>query len=397
MSVQIESWNRTKQIKESIKYLFNRIFKYGQNLFEWVPLKNNRICCVSLTRKGYVDNMRYVAQALLEKDPNLDIIWITKFPETCNNAQNSGIRVVPYHTVKHFYFQFTARILLSDDSLYSGLIKRRKQVYINVWHGGINYKQLGSEGIYFENALMRKIFALKNPSPDYMVAGSQFFAENMRQAFGFGKTVFLESGLPRNDVLFNNSSLRGKVKKRYHIEDRKIILYAPTFREKSDSSINAMLDVPRLLEAVHKRYGGEWVMLYRSHYFKWDMAFDNKIVIDVSDYEDMQEILIDTDILISDYSSCMWDFSFLDRPIILYVPDEMYYCKKERGLTKAGKEMPYPKSKNMNELVKIVEECDFVRNIDKINKHHKDMGAFDTGNATQYVTDLIYSKIKARK
>lgn len=233
------------------------MFRYSQRLLEWLPCKNSRICFVTLTRKGYVDNMRCVAQALQERRRDLEIVWITKYPETCGSALDSGIKVVLYHTVRHFYLQFTSGIIVSDDSLYHGLIRRKGQVYLNVWHGGINYKRLGREGISFEDPLMKRIFELKNPEPDYMVAGSRFFAENMKSAFGFDKTVFLESGLPRNDVLFHNTPLRGKVKRFYGIETKNVILYAPTFREKDNSRVIDGIDFERLTKAARQRYGGE--------------------------------------------------------------------------------------------------------------------------------------------
>lgn len=392
-SEEIKRQSLAGQIRERIKYMLGCVFRSSQYLLEWVPYKDNRICCITLTRKGYVDNMKYVSQALLERNSDLEMVWITRYPETCGSASNNGVKVVRYHTLRHFYLQFTSKIIMSDDSLYHGLIRRKRQIYLNVWHGGINYKQLGREGISFQDPLMKKIFELRNPAPDYMIAGSRFFAENMKAAFGFDRTVFLESGLPRNDVLFHNTSLQGGVKKRYDIENKKVILYAPTFRVQKDSSVVDQIRFEELTKAARKRYGGEWAVLYRAHYFVQDTGIDKENVIDVSDYEDMQEILIDTDILISDYSSCMWDYSFLYRPVIVYAPDEAEYCTRERGLTEAGKRMPYPKAKSMKELLGIIEKHDFDADREKIRKHHEEMGAYDTGSAARYVTDFIISKI----
>jgi CDP-glycerol glycerophosphotransferase len=397
MSEKIKRQNHTKRIRERIRYALNCLFRYSQRLLEWMPCKSSRICFVTLTRKGYVDNMRCVAQALKERNANLDLIWITKYPGTCSSASDSGIRVIPYHTLRHFYLQFTSGLLISDDSLYHGLIRRKKQVYLNVWHGGINYKRLGREGISFEDSLMEKIFVLKNPCPDYMVAGSRFFAENMKTAFGFDRTVFLECGLPRNDVIFHNALLQGNVKRFYGIEDKKVILYAPTFREQDDSSFMDGIDFEKLIEAAQERYEGKWVVLYRAHYFVRETSIRSKNVINVSDYADMQEILIDTELLISDYSSCMWDFSFLYRPIIVYAPDERDYCEKERGLTEAGKSMPYPKARSMGDLIQIIEDHDFAADVQKVMEHHKEMGAYETGDATGYITDFVISKMNKRQ
>lgn len=338
--------------------------------------------------------MGCVAQALLERDSGLEIIWVTKYPETCSSALGHGMQVVMYHTVKHFYLQFTSKMILSDDSLYHGLIRRKKQIYLNVWHGGINYKQLGREGLTFEDPLMEKIFVLKNPSPDYMVAGSRFFADNMKAAFGFDRTVFLECGLPRNDMLMHNASLQGKVKRFYGIGQKNVILYAPTFRVKNYRHVIGGMDFDELVQAAHRRYGGKWIVLYRAHYFAQAPAVCGGNVIDVSGYGEMQELLIDADILISDYSSCMWDYSFLHRPVIVYAPDEQDYCERERGLTIAGQKMPYPKAKCMSELVRMIEEHDFSADVEKVREHHREMGACETGDATTYLEEFILSKIR---
>lgn len=397
MGERIKGWGKAERTRQKAAFFLNSVFRCSQYLLEWLPCKKKRICCVTLTRKGYTDNMMYIAQALMKRCPDLEVIWVTKYPQTCRRAEREGVRVVEYHTIRHFCLQFTSGILLSDDSLYHGLIKRRKQIYLNLWHGGINYKQLGKEGICFEDAFMQKLFRLRNPSPDYMAAGSRFFAENMRNAFGFEKTVFLESGLPRNDVLFHYGSIQGRAKRFYKIEDKRVILYAPTFRGTSGGFIAREIDFGRLIEAVHRRYGDEWVVLYRAHYFVQHTDIDKENVIDVSDYENMQELLVDTDILISDYSSCMWDFSFLHRPIIVYAPDESDYCERDRGLTVAGRNMPYPKAKNMEELASLVERHDFDADVEGMEAHHREMGAYDTGNAIKYITDFILSKINEKQ
>lgn len=394
--VRIESGDHKRRPIGLVKYILNRLFRCSQHLLEWVPYRKDSICCVTLTRKGYVDNMKYVTQALMQKDPGLKIVWVTRYPGTCGNALKNGLRVVSYHTMRHFYLQFTSRIILSDDQLYHGLIIRREQVYINVWHGGINYKRLGREGIHFEDALMRKIFWSRNPSPDYMVAGCRFFEENMRSAFGFDKTVFLACGLPRNDMLFDKAVQSGRAKAFYGIRDKKVILYAPTFRERAGSQPEDLIDAARLGEAAHRRFGGEWAVLYRAHYFVSTGAGRKEYhgMIDVTGYEDMQEILLDTDILISDHSSCIWDYSFLGRPIVLFTPDEEDYRKKERGYTRAGRELPFPRARDMDGLVDIIEAYDLAADKAKADSHHRRMGSYEKGDATEYVASFILEKLR---
>ena len=89
-SEKIKSQSRKRQIRERIRYVLNCMFRYSQHLLEWLPCKNNRICFITLTRKGYVDNMGCIAQALTERNCGVEIVWITKYPETCNGQRDQG-------------------------------------------------------------------------------------------------------------------------------------------------------------------------------------------------------------------------------------------------------------------------------------------------------------------
>lgn len=142
--------------------------------------------------------------------------------------------------------------------------------------------------------------------------------------------------MPRNDELVNNhdNKTAAYIRKYYNIPaDNKIILYAPTYRKgKRNEATDYNLDVRGIVEAAKERFGGEWTILYRMHYFiKKRLPADTKgqHIIDVTDYGDMQDLLLAADILITDYSSSVWDYSLLKRPCFLYTTDLDEYLETQ--------------------------------------------------------------------
>lgn len=131
-------------------------------------------------------------------------------------------------------------------------------------------------------------------------------------------------------------------------------------------------------------------MLYRAHYFvDSTYQFQRSDVMNVSGYNDMQELLLISDYMISDYSSCMWDFLLKRRPCIVYAPDCDQYCQNDRGLTAAGKAMPFPVTTNMDELIETITKYDEDTEYRKNEQHLQEMGSYDKGTARNELGSLV--------
>jgi CDP-glycerol glycerophosphotransferase len=113
-------------------------------------------------------------------------------------------------------------------------------------------------------------------------------------------------------------------------------------------------------------------------------------VIDVSDYPDMQDLLCAVDVLITDYSSSIWDFSFTHKPCFLYAPDLEEY-KSNRDFYTPIEEWPFPLAKTNQELIENIKNFDSKEYIGKVNKHHKELGSYETGHATEHFCKLLFS------
>ena len=395
-----EKYSKKRYRAEKLKLQITIILRSIEKKLDWLPICKNYVCYVTATHHYYSDNMYYVIQALKKHDiGDMNLFWVTKYPKYAENAVVDNVKVIKYKSIKHFIIQFFSKIIISDDYLYHGLIIRKKQIYINVWHGGINYKGVGEKGIYFSDDIQRKRYKLANPEPDYMVAGCEAFIKYIQKAFGYWNTTFIRCGLPRNDIFFSDyNQTNKKVKKKMGCDGKKILCYMPTFRKDKMSIISNLFNYKDVLQALNENTGQEWMFVFRSHYYDHGVYSDYfKNVIDATEYENVSELLCATDILISDYSSCMWDFGLTQKLCISYVPDSKQFVENDRGLTEQGFDMPFPKASNTKELIDVILNLDIDGYKEKIIEHKMKVESYETGNASELVSRLILSKLRMEK
>ena len=229
---------------------------------------------------------------------------------------------------------------------------------------------------------------MKNRQPDYWLSGSQRFTDDTSFGFKHDKDVFEPTGMARNDIFFSsNTRLVKAVKKSLNIpENVKVAMYAPTFR-RGGKDAGTAFDMTGFKKVLSDRFGGEWIVLYRGHYFiKDNPQLD---ALDVSQYEDVQELLCITDVLVSDYSSILWDYTFTGRPSFVYATDFDNFTTNDRGFFVPVNEWPYPIARNEEELFENISEFDEKDYGEKIALHHKQEGSFEKGSSAKAACKLI--------
>ena len=341
------------------------------------------------TRLGFCCNPKYLLLELLKRKKDYYIIWVAHKPELCDEIRSLGVEVISLHDHDLFINTlYQSKIIIYNDSLPFDFTPRKEQILINTWHGAINYKHIGLSGETFMSEYDKKSFMLTNPTPTYFVAGSESFLEDTAKSFNYPESIFLKTGLPRNDFLINNKVNKDEAKAKFNIsKDKKVCLYCPTFRKDNVASIHD-LDFNALKVTLNKRFGGEWEILYRGHVFTVNF-WKKQDFIDVTNYPDQQDILIFVDVLISDYSSIMWDASLINIPIFVYAPDYYNYLNNERGFTNSFNKIPYPISLNNEELASNIINFDLDKYLSDVKKHHQEEGIFDKGDACKNIVDLI--------
>lgn len=392
---QLQHWSKQEYISQFRGWIMKLGLRFFQHLLFFVPLKKNRILMYSFKQKGYSCNLKYLHEYIREhEDENFEVIWIVNREEDYRLLKERGISVEWLHSKQHFRLRHQAKIIITNDEFYAGCIKRRGQIYVNTWHGGLNYKKIGYDGVAFAGWLQRHIFKMSNPQPDCFLAGSQSFLDSTSASFRFSEDVFYNTGLPRNDVLVNEEPKKREEKRRQYglAKEDKVLLYAPTFRS-GGVSPETQLDFGSLKEVLEERFGGDWHIFIRQHYFveQGKIADERLWIKDVSGEEDMQELLLISDALLSDYSSCMWDFSFTNRPCFALAEDLERYDGEDRSFFVPPDRWPYPVSKTAEELYEKIKDFDDEDYGKKIEAHHREMGSFETGHSCEVVVEILKS------
>lgn len=271
------------------------------------------------------------------------------------------ISIVKYETFSYYKALAKAKYWVLNSNTRKFLKPTDEQVYIQTWHG-TPLKKIGLDvpGSDLDYAHEGEKFS-------YMISPSKYCSEKLVSAFGLQgrEDIVLETGYPRNDALFTfdqakvNSILRELDVPR----GKKIILYAPTFRDNKHSEVSGYENASGLdFDKLKEKIGDEYTILFRAHYFvakNMDFEKYKDFVIDVSDYEDVNDLYIVSDMLITDYSSVFFDYANLKRPIIFYMYDYEDYKENARDFYLDQNELPGPITKTQDELVKEIEKTRF--------------------------------------
>jgi CDP-glycerol glycerophosphotransferase len=284
----------------------------------------------------------------------------------------------------------TSKIIISNQLLFPSFIPLRKQqVFINTWHGGGAYKKVGNFYGLPDN-IYNKMLKIISGQTSIYISSCKKFTEVTSWETKIPVSKFLECGLPRNDVFFTvHHEIYDFVHKEYNIlPNRSILLYAPTYRGKPhNATFDNRLNLKNCINALNSKFNTDTVVFFRSHH-TLDIHINSSNIIDVTPYPDMQELLCACDFLITDYSSCMWDFSLTGKPGFLYVPDLECY-EKDRSFYTPIESWPYPFARTNDELVEIIKNYDVNHAKQKIEDHLKFLGSFEHGNASGIITDMI--------
>ena len=363
----------------------------GQVLLFWLPVKNNRIMLSVDNRRGFTCNPKYVAKELLRQyGDKTELIWVTKYPDTCDEIRDLGISVVRMGSIEHLKKYLRTSVYLTNDMFPVWAVHRRNQLWINTWHGAINYKHIGYKYLDPRSRAVTSLFRLGNRQADVFLSASDSFTEDTSASFCFDKKIFAATGLPRNDLFFSShNELEEKIRSIFSVpRDSHIVLYAPTFR-KIMASDTYDLDFDLLRSVLSERFGGVWTVLFRNHTFAaHDLSLPEGI-INVTDYPDMNELLYVTNVLISDYSSCMYDFSLQKKPCFVYATDIENYSKNDRSLAIPLSEWPYPIATSNEDLAHNILSFDPSEYDRNLEAHFQKVGCHDSGEASAKVVAMI--------
>lgn len=373
------------KLHEIISYYLHVFLFY---LFRLFPIKNNKVVICNYIGKGYGDNGKYICEELI-KDGVYDIVWAVSDK---NIIIPNGIRKVRIGSVGFIFEMVTSKIWIDNCRKFDYVIKRKGQYYIQSWHGDIGPKKIELEAINTLPASYIKQSKHDSSMIDLMLSGIQYFTDRIPEVFGFNGEI-LKCGYPRRDIFYKkDNQLTSHIKRNLGIdEDCKIVLYAPTFRDKLTDDSVYNLPWSKVLEACVKRFGGKWIGISRMHPNISYLAkqYVNSDVIDVTDYEDMQQLMLISDICISDYSSSIFDFCITKKPGFYYAVDYQQY-KMSRDVLFELDQTPFPLAQSEEELIYQIINFDEYKYENEWYHFYRDwMGLYNEGNASRIVADRI--------
>ncbi|MCI9441617.1 MAG: hypothetical protein HFH15_10370 [Ruminococcus sp.] len=352
----------------------------------------------------YSDHGKYITEQLIKRAENLDIVWVVT---DLSAGVPKGVRLInSVDTEKYIYEMETAKVWIVSTMVPEYIIKREGQIYIHTKHwASITLKKFFLDASSVSKIEGNRKWWLKNAEMmDYIIVGSEFDAKSCRR--GLSSTAeMLHFGSPRSDALYAAVDYRKKICDGYHIEmDKGLMLYAPTYRFRKNGAreIHVMgeidLDFQRLRKALKAYSGKEWYILLRLHP---GVAIESKKVgrqdgvIDVSDYEDSQELVAASDALISDFSSIMFEPAFVGKPVFLYAPDKESYMKEDYELLLDYDSLPFPIAQTNEELEKEIVEFDEGAYTKRVEEFLRSYGVCEDGRASARAAEFITNNLLA--
>lgn len=366
-------------IKEAILRLIFCILKI-------IPIHKDKILFINYSGKGYGDNSKYIHEQLVKK--NVKCYWALN---NLSDKMPDDIVKVKNKSALYFYHLFTSKIIINN-SRFPGYIRTRKrQYYIQTWHGDLQLKKIEWDAEDVLDYGYRRAMKTDTAITDLMLSNSDHFTKICREAFRYSGEV-MEVGSPRNDILLDRpKNVASRVRLYFGIkENENILLYAPTFREdyKHDPYD---IDFDKLKNKLLQVTGKEWRILIKLHPKIKDprqLIKENKNTIDANGYVDIQELIISCDLLITDYSSVMFDAMIAEKPVIIYAKDADDYINT-RGCYFSLSELPFLTVKNNSDLNTNL-NSDFLKKYQHgYNEFKKKIGLKETGIAGKLVTDKI--------
>ncbi len=374
---------------EKIKRIFNAVIRRLVWGFCYLlPVKKNKIVISSYYGRGYGDNPKYIVEELRKRKADLEIIWLTK-----NDKEKStlpeGIGTATFGTNSAIYHLSTAKVWI-DNCRKAYMFKKKSQYYIQTWHGFALKRIEKDVADTFPPYYVKE--AIKDAAgTDVIISDSDFMTGIYKNSFWYDGEV-VKWGSPRNDGIINNSAgAADKIREILKLpEGKKTVLYAPTFR--ADYSTDCYsIDYARLMDSLKKRFGEDYTVLVRLHpniVHKCDAIPFSENVINATLYPDMQELLEFADIVISDYSSLMFDFSMMLKPCFQFATDIEAY-KGDRNFYFDLEKLPFDLACNNDELENAILSFDLPAYQKKLTEFFDSVGMVRDGKASEKCADRI--------
>ena len=363
---ELSAYKNTAEFIRSTRKYKKLCLKAYKKLFLKLPINKKRVLFESFLGRNVSGNPKYIYQYLVDNnlDNEFELIWILN--DTSEPIEGKH-KTVKRKSLKYYYLMATSGYWIFNSRQAKEIYKRDDITYVQTWHGTPLKKLAGD----MESVNMgknrnidsyKKEFFKESAKWDYLFAQNDFAAETLSRAFQFKKEII--EGYPANDILYtkNNEKDINELKDKLGLpKDKKIILYAPTWRDnqyfkKGHYKFELQLELEKMQEAL----GNEYIVLLRTHYLianSINTEDYNGFVYNFSRGFDIQELYLVSDLLITDYSSVMFDYANLKRPMIFFTYDLEEYRDNLRGFYFDIEEnLPGPIALTTDDIINVISD-----------------------------------------
>lgn len=365
--------------------------KYIYPLLRLLPLNKKTIIFEGWWGAKYHCNPKYLYEYINKHYPKYRCIWFLNdnYIPIHGNAKR-----VRRKSLQYYYYLSVGKYFVNNVNFHDEYVKRKGQIEIQTMHG-TPLKTLGLDVPgELDDPQDRERFLRRRARWDYLVVQSHRASQITSSCYAYNKE-FLRTGYPRNDILFEKNNLNdiNKIKEKMGIPlDKKVLMYAPTWRKRN------FFDMHMNIEDMKKALGDKYILILRIHPFAYkgfDETILNDFVYNFSTYESVEELYLVSDIVITDYSSVMFDYTILNRPILFYTYDLKEYRDYLRGFNfDFEKEAPGPLIENYEELKQAILD---IENVSKkydnaLQKFRKTFNEYEKGTASEQIFKKVFEK-----
>ncbi|WP_042354032.1 CDP-glycerol glycerophosphotransferase family protein [Bacillus rubiinfantis] len=379
--------------------LYFFVFKCLFSIFSIWPLKGKTTFVIS-----FGDNSEYIFKEMLRQQIKTEIVFLCKGKSIEKFKGFSNVSVISFETyhilqwIEAVYHLATSRTIFIDNYFgFLAAVQFKAGVQcIQLWHASGALKKFGleDESIKHRTKRAKQRFIHVYSKFDKVIVGSDIMAEIFKKSFNLNEEKILRTGIPRTDFFFNEQA-KQQVLNDLYIEfpqwkQKKIILYAPTYRDEEVEQFSLQLDIKKM----NHELGNDYIIILRLHP-AIQMQLHNDTIIPgfaydcSSDKYEINQLLLIADILITDYSSIPFEFSLLRRPMIFFTYDLEEYREKRGILEGFEAKLPGPIAKGTDEVIRLLKENRF--NLEIVNHYAERWNKYSVGHSSENVVLYVFA------
>ena len=373
------------------------------------PIDTNRVLFETFMGRQYGCNPRAIYEYMLsdERFDDCEFVWVFKdYSKKDLFPQLERSHIVIYKSKEYFDAVATSAVVVTNSNLEDRITRKKGQCFMQTWHG-TPLKRLRCDIEVEKGNAANSLTEIRNRNDidvkryDYFLSPSAFASEKFISAFNLKalglEDIMAEIGYPRNDKLAAvDEAKSAAVKESMGIsKDKKVILYAPTFRDnKHDSAKGYIHDTQLDFDRLEKELADDYVIVFRTHYFianRFDFSKYEGFIYNASDLDDITDLYLIADVLITDYSSVFFDFANLNRKVVYYMYDLEEYKNDIRGFYISLDELPGRIVTTEDQLLEAIKEDDDYQ--EKFKIFNEKYNSLEDGNSGKRAAELIYKRL----